>query len=151
MDVLAAALELAKGADNPLSGIAAAREVQALVAETIGTKEAPQTAEAIRLGIAATRWGVTASLGVSGIRLSSEDEDLNRQIIERLVEIADVAMYEAKRAGGKQIRHADMPVPRSRSTRLQQPAETTRLTVNAPARSGVNRSEFFGRDRLMRS
>jgi diguanylate cyclase (GGDEF)-like protein len=82
-----------------------------LVAETIGTKDALETAEAMRLAIAATPWGVTASLGVSGIRLSSEDENLNRQIIERLVETADAAMYEAKRAGGNQVRHADIPVP----------------------------------------
>jgi diguanylate cyclase (GGDEF)-like protein len=82
-----------------------------LVAETIGTNEALQTAEAMRMAIAATPWGVTASLGVSGIRLSSEHDTLSRQTIERLVETADAAMYEAKRAGGNQVRHADIPVP----------------------------------------
>jgi diguanylate cyclase (GGDEF)-like protein len=85
-----------------------------LVAETIGTQEALETAEAMRLAIATTPWSVTASLGVSSIRLSSGNENLDRQTIERLVETADVAMYEAKRAGGNQIRHADMPVPPSR-------------------------------------
>jgi diguanylate cyclase (GGDEF)-like protein len=82
-----------------------------LVAETIGNQEALRTAEAMRLAIANIPWGVTASLGVSGIRLSSEDEVLNRQTIEGLVEAADAAMYEAKRAGGNQVRHADLPVP----------------------------------------
>jgi diguanylate cyclase (GGDEF)-like protein len=86
-----------------------------LVAETIGSHEALRTAEAMRVAIAATPWGVTASFGVSSIRLSSENESLNRQVVERLVEAADGAMYEAKRAGGNQVRHADIPVPPGRT------------------------------------
>ena len=74
-----------------------------LVAQTTGTPEALQTAEAMRLAIAATPWGVTASVGVSSIRVSSGNEDLDRQVIEGLVESADTAMYEAKRAGGNQV------------------------------------------------
>ena len=85
-----------------------------LVAETIGTEEALLTAEAMRLAIAATTWRVTASLGVSSIRLTSGNENLRRQIIESLVEAADAAMYEAKRAGGDQVRHAEIPLPRRR-------------------------------------
>ncbi|WP_157900955.1 hypothetical protein [Mycobacterium terramassiliense] len=56
----------------------------------------------------------TASLGVSTIRLLPERETPDRQLVERLVEAADCAMYEAKRAGGKQVRHADIPVPPGR-------------------------------------
>ncbi|MGE2815072.1 GGDEF domain-containing protein [Mycobacterium heidelbergense] len=85
-----------------------------LVAETIGAQDALQTAEAMRLAIAATPWGVTASFGVSSIRLPSDGEAPNRQVVERLVEAADGAMYDAKRAGGNQVRHADIPVPPSR-------------------------------------
>ena len=85
-----------------------------LVAEHNGTRETLQTAEAMRLAIAATPWGVTASLGVSSIRVSPEHQNLDRQIIERLVEVADTAMYEAKRAGGNQVRHLDMAAPRRR-------------------------------------
>jgi diguanylate cyclase (GGDEF)-like protein len=85
-----------------------------LVAETIGTPEALKIAETLRLAIAATPWGVTASLGVSGIRLSSANENLDRQTIERLVETADAAMYAAKRAGGNQVRHVDIPARRHR-------------------------------------
>lgn len=82
-----------------------------LVAEMTGTAEALQTAEAIRLAIAATPWGVTASLGVSTFPLRTPAETVDRQTIERLVNAADLAMYEAKRAGGNRVRHADMPVP----------------------------------------
>jgi diguanylate cyclase (GGDEF)-like protein len=85
-----------------------------LIAHQVDGHTALQVAEAIRLVIAATPWGVTASLGVSTIRLSPREATLNRQIIEDLVEAADTAMYEAKRAGGNQIRHADDPVLRRR-------------------------------------
>jgi diguanylate cyclase (GGDEF)-like protein len=83
-----------------------------LVAETTAAHEALQIAEAMRLAIAAIPCGVTASLGVSSIRLSSGDVGATRQTIDRLVEAADTAMYEAKRAGGNQIRHADISVQR---------------------------------------
>ncbi|OBI87663.1 diguanylate cyclase [Mycobacterium sp. 1245805.9] len=85
-----------------------------LVAETIGIQDALRTAEAMRSAIADTPWGVTASLGVSSIQLPREGATVNRQVVERLVDAADGAMYEAKRAGGNQIRHADIPVPPAR-------------------------------------
>ncbi|ORX01638.1 hypothetical protein AWC29_23235 [Mycobacterium triplex] len=75
-----------------------------LVAESIGMPEALQTAEAMRTAIAATPWYVTASLGVSSARLPMVVESPGRQIIESLVEAADAAMYEAKRAGGNRVR-----------------------------------------------
>ncbi|QNI09059.1 GGDEF domain-containing protein [Mycobacterium kubicae] len=81
-----------------------------LVAETTAGKDVLRTAEAIRAAIAATSWGVTASLGVSSVQLPSHDKS-GRQVIERLVEAADTAMYVAKRAGGNQVRHAVLPVP----------------------------------------
>lgn len=85
-----------------------------LVAEMTGTGEALRTAEAMRQAIAATPWGVTASLGVSSFPLRTPAETVDRQTIERLVNAADLAMYEAQRAGGNQVRHADMPVPPAR-------------------------------------
>ncbi|MDM4142345.1 MULTISPECIES: GGDEF domain-containing protein [Mycobacterium] len=78
-----------------------------LVAESIGMQEALQTAEAMRLAITATPWQVTASLGVSSISLSTRIDSHHRQIVESLVEAADSAMYEAKRAGGNQVRSSD--------------------------------------------
>ncbi|OBF54694.1 hypothetical protein A5756_14290 [Mycobacterium sp. 852002-53434_SCH5985345] len=82
-----------------------------LVAQTIETEQALRVAEAIRQAIAATPWGVTASVGVSGFRLPANGETVDRPIIERLVHAADLAMYDAKRAGGNRVRHADVPVP----------------------------------------
>lgn len=82
-----------------------------LVAQTIGIPEALRMAEVMRLAIAATPWSVTASVGVSSLALPAKGEPLDRQAIERLVHAADLAMYEAKRAGGNQVRHADIPVP----------------------------------------
>ncbi len=85
-----------------------------LVAEMAGTSEALQTAEAMRQAIAGTPWGVTASLGVSSLPLRARAESVDRDTIERLVNEADLAMYEAKRAGGNRVRHTDMPVPPGR-------------------------------------
>ncbi|WP_322861048.1 GGDEF domain-containing protein [Mycobacterium europaeum] len=82
-----------------------------LVAQRIEAAEACRIAEAMRQAIAATPWGVTASVGVSSLRLPTGGEALDRRVIERLVHAADLAMYEAKRAGGNQVRHADLPVP----------------------------------------
>jgi diguanylate cyclase (GGDEF)-like protein len=75
-----------------------------LVAESIGMQEAVETAEAMRVAIATTPWYVTASLGVSSTRLPTVIDGPGRQIVESLVEAADAAMYEAKRAGGNQVR-----------------------------------------------
>lgn len=82
-----------------------------LVAQRIEAREALRMAEAIRSAVAEAPWGVTASVGVGSFRLPAEGVPLDRQVIERLVHAADLAMYEAKRAGGNQVRHADIPAP----------------------------------------
>ena len=77
-----------------------------LVAQISPIHEAHETAERIRVGIASTPWDVTASLGVAcGAPRTTGPKP--QVLLERLVEAADAAMYEAKRAGGNQIRHAD--------------------------------------------
>lgn len=58
------------------------------------------------MGIASTPWDVTASLGVACGALGTTGPK-PPALLERLVEAADAAMYEAKRAGGNQIRYAD--------------------------------------------
>lgn len=82
-----------------------------LVAAAVDTPKALETAEAMRRAIAATPWAVTASFGVSSVRVPPEADGAERTIVEQLVEAADGAMYEAKRAGGNRVRHAGSALP----------------------------------------
>jgi GGDEF domain-containing protein len=50
--------------------------------------------------------GATASVGVASIRRVDVGNADARAVIEHLVDSADAAMYEAKRAGGNQTRQA---------------------------------------------
>ncbi|MEV3904219.1 GGDEF domain-containing protein [Mycobacterium sp. NPDC050551] len=84
-----------------------------LVAETTPASEAQVTAERLRRAVAANPWGVTASLGVASVTLLSIDGDTTRRMVGHLVDSADAAMYEAKRAGGNRIRHSGAAVFRT--------------------------------------
>lgn len=88
-----------------------------LVAEIATLPASAHTAERVRAAIAATSWRVTASLGETSIALAEMSEH-TREVIDGLIVAADAAMYEAKRAGGNQIRHAfpDQPAPMSERT-----------------------------------
>lgn len=55
--------------------------------------------------IADNPWGVTASLGIAGATVTDTAQDI-RTLIEGVIAEADMAMYEAKRAGGNQIRRS---------------------------------------------
>jgi diguanylate cyclase (GGDEF)-like protein len=81
-----------------------------LIAQISDANQVKASAERLRQAVAATRWGVTASLGVASVTLSRVDEETNAWIIQRLVDAADAAMYAAKRAGGNQIRHSGAPI-----------------------------------------
>jgi diguanylate cyclase (GGDEF)-like protein len=84
-----------------------------VVAETSKADEPDDTAERIRSEIAATSWGVTASLGVSRVALTDvAAAGSSRELLDGLITTADTAMYEAKRAGGNQIRIAEAPITR---------------------------------------
>lgn len=80
-----------------------------LVAEITPAGKADDTAERLRTAIATMSWNVTASLGVSSIGLVEVTGNI-RELISGLIAAADAAMYEAKRAGGNQISHADTPI-----------------------------------------
>lgn len=67
--------------------------------------------EHIRRAVASTPWQVTASVGVACMALNTVEDGAARSVIEHLVDAADTAMYEAKRAGGNQARHAGVLDP----------------------------------------
>lgn len=79
-----------------------------LIAELTDPTAARQTAENILAAVSSTPWPVTASVGVATMTTPvSADEQATQRAIEHLVDVADLAMYEAKRAGGNQICYKD--------------------------------------------
>jgi diguanylate cyclase (GGDEF)-like protein len=78
-----------------------------LIAERTQPGEGQTIAERLRQEVAAIPGGATASVGVASIRqVDTADLDA-RTVIDHLVDAADAAMYEAKRAGGNQTRRAE--------------------------------------------
>ena len=61
-------------------------------------------AEQLRKALAAIRYPVTASIGIATAPLAASFDPAERELIDNLVNLADTAMYAAKRAGGNQSR-----------------------------------------------
>ena len=80
-----------------------------LIAETTRPGEAESIAERLRQDVAGIPWGATASVGVASVGRGFLDDADTRVVIEHLIDAADSAMYEAKRAGGNQTRYAENP------------------------------------------
>jgi GGDEF domain-containing protein len=55
----------------------------------------------------------TASIGTSGVAHDTCPAVADTQLIDDLIGASDAAMYEAKRAGGNQVRHYPALVPPS--------------------------------------
>lgn len=64
-----------------------------------------RTAERIRAGIAATPFQITASLGTCTVVVEPGTAMVHPEFVDRLIRVADAAMYESKRAGGDRVRH----------------------------------------------
>ena len=77
-----------------------------LVATISATADPRVLAEQLRIAIAAAAHPVTASVGVTSMRLWQLRVTGLQQTIDQLVTIADAAMYAAKRAGGNQVRQS---------------------------------------------
>lgn len=90
------------------SGAVAARVggEEFVVAQACPPREMDILARRLCSAIASNPWRVTASLGVAGVAVQDSAGD-TRTLIERVIAAADMAMYEAKRAGGNQIRLSD--------------------------------------------
>ncbi|TGD88993.1 GGDEF domain-containing protein [Mycolicibacterium sp. CH28] len=88
-------------------GILAARVggEEFLVAQASPARDVEMLARRLCTAIAANPWGVTASLGIAGVAVPDAADDI-RPLIEGVIAAADMAMYEAKRAGGNQIRQS---------------------------------------------
>lgn len=75
------------------------------VAQASPPREMEMLARRLCSAIASNQWGVTASLGIAGVTVTDPRAD-TATLIERVFAAADMAMYEAKRAGGNQIRQS---------------------------------------------
>jgi len=88
----------------PTSMIARFGGEEFVVADTFRTDELHEIAEQWRKAIAAINYPVTASIGIASARLRASFDPAERELIDGLVNLADTAMYDAKRAGGNQSR-----------------------------------------------
>ncbi|MCK5755375.1 MAG: GGDEF domain-containing protein, partial [Mycobacterium sp.] len=64
--------------------------------------------ERIRQGIASTPFGVTASLGTCSAVVGPHVPLVATEFVDRLIRMADSAMYTAKRAGGDRVEHCPL-------------------------------------------
>lgn len=76
-----------------------------VIADTDTADNHAGTAERIRAGIASSGFEVTASLGTCSAAVAPGASIAHPEFVDRLIRLADAAMYEAKRAGGNRIQH----------------------------------------------
>jgi diguanylate cyclase (GGDEF)-like protein len=75
-----------------------------VVADIYHTDDLHDIAEQLRNAVASTRYSITASIGIASTALGPGFDPAERELIDDLVNVADTAMYAAKRAGGNQSR-----------------------------------------------
>jgi diguanylate cyclase (GGDEF)-like protein len=88
----------------PTSIIARFGGEEFVVADIFRTDDLHDIAEGLRNAIVATGHPITASIGIVSIPLGPSFHPAERELISELVNVADTAMYAAKRAGGNQSR-----------------------------------------------
>ncbi|MBW0015408.1 diguanylate cyclase [Mycobacterium sp.] len=80
-----------------------------LIVDIAPTTTLTEMAERVRQAIANSPHPITASIGIVSTRLDGMAEHDHHRILNKLISAADAAMYEAKKAGGNQIRSAQAP------------------------------------------
>jgi len=77
-----------------------------LIADVVTAENPRDWAQRLCDAVAAGPFSVTASVGTASVALPRVDAD-PKETFRRLVDLADSAMYTAKRRGGNQTQHAD--------------------------------------------
>lgn len=76
-----------------------------VVADIKTTPDPARMAERMCAAVAALPFEITASIGTSSALLATGPAAAGVELIDELIRTSDAAMYEAKRAGGNQVRH----------------------------------------------
>jgi diguanylate cyclase (GGDEF)-like protein len=93
----------------PTSMIARFGGEEFVVADTYRSGDLHDIGEQWRKAIAAISYPVTASIGIASAPLHSSFDPAERELIDDLVNLADMAMYAAKNAGGNRSHSTNMP------------------------------------------
>jgi diguanylate cyclase (GGDEF)-like protein len=84
-------------------------EAEFLIADTFTSPDPFPLVERARGSIAATPAGITVSIGVVSTPLRPLAEHPPHEVLDEIVALATTAMYEARRAGGNQVRFVTNP------------------------------------------
>jgi diguanylate cyclase (GGDEF)-like protein len=76
-----------------------------VIADSDPAADHARTVERVRAGIAETPFHITASLGTCSVIAEPGMAMRHPEFVDRLIRVADAAMYESKRAGGDRVHH----------------------------------------------